>query len=117
MRWLWVVLGLLSVGVGMLGVFLPLIPTVPLMLLAAFFFARSSERLHAWLLNHPVFGPGIEDWQRSGAIGQSAKIWATVSIGIAFLIPLWIGLRPVILIIQAVVLGAVLIFIWTRPSA
>ncbi|WP_323781593.1 YbaN family protein [Thalassovita sp.] len=117
MRIIWAILGLISVGFGLIGIILPLIPTVPFMLLAAFFFARSSERLHAWLVEHPTFGPSIVDWQERGAISAKGKRIATLSIAAVFLIGLIMGLRPMILIIQAITLSAVLFFIWSRPNS
>jgi uncharacterized membrane protein YbaN (DUF454 family) len=117
MRYLWAGLGLVCVALGLIGVVLPLLPTVPFMLLAAFFFARSSERLHHWLISHPTFGPPIVDWQSSGAIRPRVKRLATVSIVAVFAISLLLKLRMTILIIQAVTLGCVLIFIWTRPNS
>ncbi|MDK3017861.1 YbaN family protein [Pseudodonghicola flavimaris] len=116
MRFLWAGLGLISVGLGIVGIFLPLLPTVPFMLLAAFLFSRSSPRLHNWILSHKTFGPLIEDWNRSGAIRPRAKRLATLSIVAVFLVSVVLGVRPLILLIQAAVLGAVLIFLWTRPS-
>ena len=116
MRIVWLVLGLLCIGLGLVGVVLPLLPTVPFMLLAAFCFARSSERLHHWLLTHPQFGPAITDWRERGAVSLRAKKLATVSITAVFALSLVLGLRPVILLIQASVLSCVLIFLWTRPS-
>ncbi len=116
MRYLWAALGIVSLLLGLVGVVLPLLPTVPFLLLAAFFFARSSERLHNWLLSHPRLGPPIEDWQSRGAINPAAKRLATVSIVAVFALSLALGLRPVILGIQAVTLGCVMVFIWTRPS-
>ncbi|CUH64976.1 Inner membrane protein YbaN [Thalassovita gelatinovora] len=117
MRVIWAILGLISVGLGLIGVILPLIPTVPFMLLAAFFFARSSERLHAWLVEHPTFGPSIVDWQERGAISAKAKRIATLSIVAVFLLALIMGLRPMILIVQAITLCLVMIFIWSRPNS
>lgn len=117
MRFLWAGLGLLCVALGLIGVVLPLLPTVPFMLLAAFFFARSSERLHHWLISHPTFGPPIVDWQSSGAIRPRVKRLATVSIAVVFAISLLLQLRLTILAIQAAVLGCVLFFIWTRPNS
>ncbi len=64
MRVFWAVFGLMSLGLGMIGVFLPLLPTVPFILLAAFCFSKSSDRLHGWLTNHSKFGPIIEVWRR-----------------------------------------------------
>lgn len=116
MKFVWAGLGLICVGLAGLGVFLPLLPTVPFLLLASFFFARSSERLHNWLLSHRVFGPMIEDWNRSGAINPTAKKYATLSIALVFGLSLVMGAPTKVLIIQIVVLGAVSVFIWTRPN-
>lgn len=116
MPWLWTAFGVMALGLGALGVVLPLLPTVPFLLLAAFCFARSSERLHNWLLTHPLFGPPIENWRQSGAISRRAKWAATLSIAAAFSISLILGLRPLLLAIQAVTLIAVSLFIWTRPE-
>lgn len=116
MRWLWVLGGGLSLTVGVVGMFLPLVPTIPLLLLAALCFARSSERLHDWLLSHPSFGPPIEDWKRRGAIGRGAKWLASLSILAAFGLSLALDVRPVVLVIQALALTAVAVFIWTRPD-
>lgn len=117
MRIIWAILGLLSMAIGVVGIVLPLVPTVPLMILAAFFFAKSSERLHNWLITHPQFGPSIQDWNEHGAIHPKGKRIATLSIVTVFLISVLLGLRPMILIIQGVTLTAVLIFIWTRPNS
>ncbi|WP_288938702.1 YbaN family protein [uncultured Roseovarius sp.] len=116
MRIIWAGLGIISVILGMIGVVLPLLPTVPFMLLAAFCFARSSERLHSWLLTHPRFGPAIVDWQERGAINARVKRISTVTIAGVFLLSLIMGLRPLILMIQGGVLICVLMFIWTRPD-
>ena len=117
MKYLWAFLGLICLALAMVGVFLPLLPTVPFLLLAAFLFARSSERLHNWLLSHPTLGPPIEDWQSRGAVNPRAKRLATISIAVVFLFSVVVGLRLLILAIQAIVLCAVLVFIWTRPNA
>ncbi|GAB4282362.1 MAG: YbaN family protein [Roseovarius sp.] len=117
MRWLWLGAGLVCVGVAVAGIVLPLVPTTPLLLLAAFCFARSSERLHHWLLCHPRFGPVIEDWRERGAIAPRAKRLATASIAVVPLISLGLGLAAWVLVVQLLVLGAVLGFIWTRPNS
>lgn len=116
MRLIWVAAGLLSLGLGIVGVFLPLLPTVPFLLLAAFCFARSSERLLNWLLSHPRFGPAIIDWRERGAVSLRAKQLATFSVAVVFGISLALGLRLEILLVQGLALIAVLIFLWTRPS-
>ena len=72
--------GLLFVGLAVLGIFLPVLPTTPLLLLALACFARSSERLHGWLLSHRVFGPFLKHWQETRSMPRYAKIGAVVSI-------------------------------------
>ena len=116
MHYLWAALGLVCVAFAVVGIVLPLLPTVPFLLLAAFFFARSSSRLHNWLLTHRTFGPLILDWQSSGAIRPSAKKAATVSIAAVFGISVLIAVPLYVLVIQALVLSCVLTFIWTRPN-
>lgn len=117
MRYLWAFLGLICVGLALVGMVLPLLPTVPFLLLAAFFFARSSERLHYWLLSHSTFGPLIEDWQARGAIRPKAKRIATLSIILVLALSLALKINLVVIIIQGLVLGCVLAFIWTRPTS
>lgn len=72
-RFLYLSLGFASLALGAAGAVLPLLPTVPFVLLAAFFFARGSPRLEARLLDHPRFGPHIRAWRERGAIGPSGK--------------------------------------------
>ncbi|CAA6826111.1 MAG: Unknown protein [uncultured Sulfurovum sp.] len=103
-------------GLAILGVILPLLPTVPFLLLAAFFFAKSSEKLHTWLLNHKLFGKMIDDWHRKGAINKKAKYLSTLSVLLVIIISLALSLKPLILSIQIVLLSLVLLFIWTRPN-
>ncbi|TDK44438.1 YbaN family protein [Antarcticimicrobium luteum] len=116
MRFLWAGLGLVCVGLAVIGAFLPLLPTVPFLLLATVLFARSSPRLHNWIVSHPQFGPVVEDWARSGAIRPRAKRLATLSIAAVFCLSLLLGVGGTVLAIQAIVLSAVLTFIWTRPN-
>lgn len=116
MRYLWAIFGLISLALGLIGVVLPLLPTVPFILLAAFCFARSSEKLHNWLLSHPNFGPAITDWHSHGAVSRRAKRMATISVLVVFGISLAIGLRWQLLLVQAVTLSCVMLFLWTRPN-
>jgi len=76
-------LGLASVALGAAGIVLPLLPTVPFMLLAAFFFARSSPRLEAWIVGHPRFGPHIAAWRERGAISPAGKIAALAAFALS----------------------------------
>ncbi len=87
------------------------------MLLAAFCFARGSERFHDWLINHPTFGPAIRDWRENGAISRRGKRAAVIAIAASFAISVLIGVATTVLIIQAVVLSCVAVFVLTRPTA
>jgi uncharacterized membrane protein YbaN (DUF454 family) len=94
-RILYLILGLISLMLGAAGVVLPLVPTVPFILLAAFFFARSSPRLERWLVEHPRFGDHIEAWRTRRAISRRGKgaalacFAASAIVGLALLPPLW----------------------------
>lgn len=70
------VAGGLSLLLGIIGAFLPLLPTVPFVLLTAMCWGRASPRFHAWLLNHQTFGPMVRDWRERGAIPRRAKYLA-----------------------------------------
>ncbi|MEM9738449.1 MAG: YbaN family protein [Pseudomonadota bacterium] len=115
-RWLWIVFGFLCVGLGLLGIALPLLPTTPFLLLATFAFARSSPRLHAWLIGHKRFGPLIRNWNEHGAISRRTK---TVSVSVMAVMPaLSAGLgAPLWTIgVQILVLSASAAFILSRPG-
>ena len=116
-RFFWISAGTVALCIGVAGIVLPLIPTVPLVLLASFCFAKSSKRLHGWLISHKTFGPMIHDWNRSGAISQNAKRAATISIIAVIGISVAIGAPQHIIIVQIVTLACVLLFIWTRPNS
>ena len=116
MKPVWFAIGCLSVLLGLIGAALPLLPTVPFLLLAAFCFARSSRRAHDWLVTHPRLGKPIEDWRRGGAIGRRAKWVASASIAAAFGLSLALGVPHWVLGVQAATLACVALFIWTRPD-
>ena len=79
-RTLYKVTGFTLVGLGVVGIFLPLLPTTPLLLLAAACFSRSSERWHRWLLNHHTFGPIIRNWHENKCIPRRAKLISIVMV-------------------------------------
>ena len=115
-RALWNTAGITFFAIGVVGAFVPLLPTVVFMLMAAYCFARGSERLYGWLMNHPQFGPPIHDWQQNGAIRRPAKRMAMVAIGLSFALAVGLGLPLWVLAIQALALGGVSVFILTRPE-
>ncbi|WP_417525489.1 YbaN family protein [Marinovum sp.] len=116
LRLFWIVLGCLAIGLGVLGIFLPLLPTTVFLLIAAFCFARSSPRLHDWLVEHPTLGPPIINWREYRAISQRAKVLAVSTMGVVLVAGLVFGLSAWLLTLQAVVMAGAALFIVTRPS-
>lgn len=116
MKLLYIIAGFISLGLGVIGIVLPLLPTTPFLLLTAFCFARSSEKFHDWLLEHPYFGKTIKDWQETGSINKKAKLAAMFVIGITIMFSLLLNVPTKIFLIQLAILSAVTVFILTRPS-
>ena len=115
-RSIWFSGGVIALLLGLLGAILPLLPTTPFLLLAAFCFSKSSKRLHDWLVNHPQFGPPIQDWRRHGAISRKAKYAAAIAMAAAFGISILLGVPTLVLLAQLLVLTFVAIFLFTRPE-
>lgn len=97
MKYIYILFGSIFVFLGVVGIFLPLLPTTPFLLLAAALYVRSSERLYSWLLHQRLLGPYLRNFMERKAIPLHAKIiaismmWATMLYCIFFLIPLvWV---------------------------
>ena len=113
----WLLLGCLCVGLGLVGAFVPLLPTTIFLILGAGCFARSSPRLEAWLVDHPRFGPALRTWRTEGAIPRSGKRAACIGIAIGYGLFL-IGARPALglgLFVGAM-MAACAAWIITRPA-
>nr|WP_245428869.1 YbaN family protein [Phyllobacterium phragmitis] len=93
LRWAYLFLGFLMLALGGIGAFLPVMPTTIFIILAAWFFGRSSPRIEAWLLDHPTFGPLLRKWRDKGAIPRRAKIAASAGM-IAGYGLFWWSARP-----------------------
>ena len=116
LRVLFFIGGWVSLILGCIGIILPLLPTTPFILLAAYCFSRSSERLHKWLTTHPQMGPLIQDWQQDGSICKTAKTKATVLIVGTFAVTFAVVNVGLMLTGLILLMGiSVLSFIWTRP--
>jgi uncharacterized membrane protein YbaN (DUF454 family) len=110
-------IGLVCTVVAAVGVVVPLLPTTPFLLLAAACFARSSARLHGWLLGHRLFGPSLRDWERWGAIRRRVKVLASLTMIGMVAYPLATGdFATWLKAVAAASVAAVLVFVWTRPE-
>lgn len=110
-----ILIGLTSLALGGIGIFVPLLPTTPFVLVAAIAFANSSERLHQWLLDHDIFGPLIDNWRRYGAISRSTKTVSLLSMVAIILISVVLAVPTYVIVVQTLVLSASALFIVSRP--
>ncbi|MCO4756455.1 MAG: YbaN family protein [Oceanospirillaceae bacterium] len=116
-RMIYLVVGLICLLAGFIGIFLPLLPTTPFVLLAAYCFSRSSERLHQKLLSHRLFGPIIDEWERHGVIPLKVKCFSSTMMLVMVSYPLifrefdlWLKMLAGVVVIVA------LVYVWSRPS-
>lgn len=112
----YILLGWSAVALGLLGVALPVLPTTPFLLVAAFAFGKSSPRARAWLIEHAHFGPAIQDWEERGAISRRAKTLAVSMMTLVFVASLVFGASWWVLLAQALLMGAGAAFVLTRPN-
>jgi uncharacterized membrane protein YbaN (DUF454 family) len=110
------ILGWSAVALGFAGVVLPILPTTPFLILAAFAFSKSSPRLRQWLIEHEIFGGPIRDWEDKGAIRPRYKIMACTAMALVLGVSLLSGLGGMIILIQLVAMGGAATFILSRPN-
>lgn len=116
MRIGWLLLGLCCVVLGVIGAFIPLMPTTIFLILAAGCFTHGSPRLEAWLLNHPRHGPALRAWRTERAISRRGKQAACIGMTIGYIL-FWLLSRPGLLTgagVAAVLIGCAA-WIITRP--
>lgn len=116
MRLVWLVIGGLSLALGLVGIVLPVLPTTPFILLAAFAFGKSVPAFEKRLEESRLFGPSIRDWRDNGSIAPRAKRMAVAMMGLVFAISLALRVSGVVLAVQAVCLLGAATFILTRPN-
>lgn len=114
-RTILIIIGWLAVVLGTLGVVLPLLPTTPFILLAAWCFARSSPRFHRWLLYRSWFGGYLRHWQTYRAMPPGAKSRAIAVILVTFAVSLWLVKVIWVRWLLLAILACLLIFMWRIP--
>jgi uncharacterized protein len=111
-------IGWLCVGLGIIGIILPFLPTTPFLIVALWAFSRSSPALAQKLRDNPTFGPYLRDWQDHGVIPPSAKIFAVVAMGFSFVCFALFAAMPIaIVVLFAIALLAIATFVVTRPGS
>lgn len=116
LRLLLKVIGLVLVPIGVAGVFLPILPGVPLLILAAACFARSSPRLEHWLVKHPRLGPGIVAWRERGAISLKSKMISIPVMALSGAAALFSDAPTIAKAIAVTSLTGAALFVVTRPN-
>lgn len=117
LRLLFLVLGTLCVLLGLAGIFMPVLPTTPFMLLAAAFYARASSRFYNWLLNTPAFGPAILEWREHRAIPYRIKRLAIALIVLSMAVSIFFFITVPALQLGLALLGLGLcLWLWRLPS-
>jgi uncharacterized protein len=114
-RVLWFVAGATALVTGIVGIVVPLLPTTPFILLAAFCFARSSQRVEKWMLEHRRFGPIVRDWRERRAVPLRAKQLAITMMAIGCAIA-WFALPPSFRWLPIAICSAVAIWLWQLPT-
>jgi uncharacterized membrane protein YbaN (DUF454 family) len=115
-RLLLLLLALLSLGLAVLGLFLPILPTVPFVLLAAWAAARSSPRLERALMQHPRFGPALRDWRLCGVVRRPAKVAASIAMAMSAVIVLLLVSNRWAQGAALCAMSLVLVWLWRRPE-
>ncbi|ODT60397.1 MULTISPECIES: YbaN family protein [Paracoccus] len=115
-RRLWLAVGWFFTVLGIIGVALPVMPTVPFLLVAAWAFARSSPVLEQRIMNHPTYGPPVRAWRDRGVVGRLAKVWAISAMTSGVVLSWWVGMPIWVVASQAGICGLVAIFLIRRPE-
>ena len=115
-RWLWWLLAYASLALGLIGIVVPGLPTVPFVLLSAFAAARGSQRLYRWLLAHRHFGPIIRDWQAHGAVSRRSKWLATTMMSACAAIMFLTAPKIWMAAIGTAIMAIVATWLWLRPE-
>lgn len=115
-RWLLLCFAVLSLVTGIIGIFVPGLPTTVFILMAGWAAARSSPRLHAWLWRHPLFGPMLRDWANGGQVSRRAKWSASILMALAAALLVFSHAPRWVAISASLCMACVLAWLWQRPE-
>lgn len=111
-----VIVGTVALGLGVVGLFVPVLPTTPFLLLAAACYARASSRLYGWLLGQPSFGPIITEWRRSRSLPPGVKTRALVLVVLTFAVSIVLVDAPLLRVSLAALALVLAVFLYRIPS-
>lgn len=115
-KWFFLIIGWVSVTLGFIGVFVPLMPTTVFLIIALWCFSKSSPRLAAWLYNHPKFGPTLQDWHEHKVVPLRAKAAATILMLMSLGLVCYSNAGSSLLItVVAAAIAVVLTYLLSRP--
>ncbi|MFT4047540.1 MAG: YbaN family protein [Solimonas sp.] len=115
-RYALMLLAALSLALGIIGIFVPGLPTTVFVLIAGWAAARSSPHFHAWLENHPRFGPMLRHWRENGAVPRRAKWMATLTMSLSAVILFAVVRKLWIAELATACMAAVAVWLWLRPE-
>lgn len=116
-RWVWLAAGWGFFALGVIGAFLPVLPTTPFMIVALWAFSKSSERFRNWLYNHPVFGPPLQRWHQHRVISRAGKMAAVGAMGASFAyLTIFTGANATVLFATGALMCGAAGYILSKPS-
>lgn len=117
LHWTYIGVGWVFTGLGIVGAFVPVMPTTPFLLVALWAFSKSSPRLQKWLLEHPRYGPTLRDWHKYGAIRPSIKAVSITAMAVSVVMVYWMTDNILAIALHAIIVTLTALFILSRPSA
>ena len=118
LRYSWLVLGWVSLIVGIIGLFVPLLPTTPFVILTGYCFSKGSERMHQWIVNHRYLGPMIRNWHENRSIPLGAKLMSSAMMVGSIVAIQWHPRIPILIKWGvSAFLVAVIFYVLSRPTA
>ena len=115
-KWAWWLLAYASLGTGIVGIFVPGLPTTVFVLISAYAASRGSERLRRRLLEDPRFGASIRDWEAHGAVSRRGKWMATLTMAVCALVLLLFVHKPWVQVVAIGCMSGVALWLWLRPE-
>lgn len=115
-KWLYWLLAVAALALGLIGIVVPLLPTTPFLIVALWAAGKCSPKLESWLINHPKLGPVLKGWQDHRAIPLTAK-WLSSLMMLSSLGFIWYrGAGAMVIVTVAVIMAIVMAYIFSKPS-